>query len=371
MNKRILVTSTDLMMIQFLCPHIINLSKNGYSVDIACSDVGGRIGEVRKALDKFVGSINVVDLSRNPAKIKNIVGYKQMKNIISNGKYDIIWTNEPVMGVVTRLAAKIARKEGTKVLYMVHGFHFFKGAPIINWMIYYPIEKYMASYADIICTVNKEDYNRAKKFKVNQVKYIHGIGINTDRLTPDNQDSDIRSELGLPKDSIVILSIGELNKNKNHETIIKSLLKIQDVHYLICGKGSQLERLESLTKEMKLEDRVHFLGYRMDVVNIFSKSDVFVMPSFREGLPVASLEAMYCGLPLVTSNIRGLVDVMEDGVTGYMYNPDDIDGFAEGIIKLKNNKNLRSEISKENKKRVELYCIDNTKNEVLNMINNL
>lgn len=107
-----------------------------------------------------------------------------MKAIIEKGHYDIIWTNEPVMGVVTRLAARRVRKSGTKVLYMVHGFHFYKGAPRVNWMIYYPIEKIMASKADVICTVNREDYKRTQKFNVEQVRYIHGIGINTARLTP-------------------------------------------------------------------------------------------------------------------------------------------------------------------------------------------
>lgn len=370
MNKRILVTSTDLMMVQFLLPHIRNLAENGYTVEIACSDVGGRMEEIYKKINDCVKKIHIVNLHRSPINPGNFKGLGEMKRIIEQGHYDIIWTNEPVMGVVTRLAAKKARKRGTKVLYMVHGFHFFDGAPKQNWLIYYPIEKMMASKADVICTVNHEDYNRAKKFKVKEVKYIHGIGINTARLTIGENRKDIREELKLSEDDFLVLSVGELNENKNQKVIIQaiSLLKDKNIHYILCGKGDQMDTLKNLVKEKKLEKNVHFLGYRTDVVDICSQADVYVMPSKREGLPVASLEAMYCGLPLVTSNIRGLTDVMKNGVSGYMCNPEDARGFAKGIKKLKENPEMRKNMGEHNRETVKPYCIEETKKEVLRLI---
>lgn len=370
MGKRILVTSTELMMVQFLVPHIIHLSKNGFEVEIACSDVGGRMDEVREKLKDWTKAIHMVRLHRSPVNLDNVNGYREMKRIINENHYDIVWTNEPVMGVVTRLAAQKARKNGTRVLYMVHGFHFYDGAPGLNWMVYYPIEKLMASKADVICTVNREDYKRAQGFNVKRVEYIHGIGINTDRLTPKGKQGSIRVELGLSEDDFLVLSVGELNVNKNQQVILRAIAKLEDrnIHYILCGKGDQRENLGSLAKELGIEDRVHFLGYRKDVVDICSQTDVYVMPSKREGLPVASLEAMYCGLPLVTSNIRGLVDVMEDGVTGYMCNPDDVDGFADGINALKKNCETRKAMSTKNKAIVLPYCIDNTLVEVRNLL---
>ena len=370
MNRRILVTSTDLMMVQFLLPHIRNLSENGYEVEIACSEVGGRMKEVRDKIEDCVKEIHLVKLHRSPVALDNFKGFYQMKTIIDDGKYDIIWTNEPVMGVVTRLAAKRARKNGTKVLYMVHGFHFYTGAPKMNWMIYYPIEKLMASKADVICTVNQEDYARAKSFQVKDVKYIHGIGINTTRLTLGEKKNDIRAELGLEQDDFVVLSIGELNDNKNQRVIIEAIAMLRDskIHYVLCGKGDQLESLKKLVTEKRLNQNIHFLGYRKDVVDICSQADVYVMPSKREGLPVASLEAMYCGLPLVTSNIRGLIDVMENGISGYMYEPGDVKGFAEGIKKLKENSEIREKMGIHNKENVKPYCIEETKKELLKLI---
>lgn len=370
MSKRILITSTDLMMVQFLLPHVINLSQNGYEVEIACSVVGGRIDEIRDKLKGYVKNIHIVRLVRSPVNPVNFKGYGDMKKVVANGSYDIIWTNEPVMGVTVRLAAKKARKNGTMVMYMVHGFHFYDGAPKLNWMVYYPIEKLMANKADLITTINREDYKRAQTFNVPRVEYIHGIGINTDRLTRSADAVDLRKELGLADDDFIVISVGELNKNKNQKVIIEALSKLNDpqIHYVLCGKGDQLETLQELVKQKNLEDKVHFLGYRKDVVDITSQADVFAMPSKREGLPVASLEAMYCGLPLVNSNIRGLEDVTENGKSGFTCDPDDVDAFAEGIKKIKADKELRKQLSINNRETVKAFCISETKKEVIKII---
>ncbi len=373
MNKRILITSTDLMMIQFLVPHVKNLVENGFEVELVCSNVGGRLDEVRETLGEYVRAIHEVGLVRSPVSAKNMSGYKDMKNVISKGSYDIIWTNEPVMGVATRLAARNARKKGTKVIYMVHGFHFYKGAPLLNWLIFYPIEKLMASQADMIVTVNREDYQRAKRMNVKEIRYIHGIGINTDRLNVSDQQNDIREELGLGKNDFIVLSVGELNKNKNQKVIIQALEKLNDpeIHYLLCGKGDQLENLQNLAKDLMIEKNVHFLGYRRDVVHICSQSNLYVMPSLREGLPVATLEAMYCGLPVVASNIRGLVDVVKNGKSGYLCNPRDVQRFSEMIISIKKDNESRTKMSTYNQDAVKPYCISETKAEVLKIMLNI
>lgn len=370
MNKRILITSTDLMMIQFLVPHVRNLVENGFEVELACSNVGGRLNEVRETLGECVQAVHEVGLVRSPVSVKNMSGYKDMKNVLSKGSYDIIWTNEPVMGVATRLAARTARKKGTKVIYMVHGFHFYKGAPLLNWLIFYPIEKLMAYQADMIVTVNQEDYQRAKKMNVKEVRYIHGIGINTDRLNVSSQQTDIREELDLNEDDFIVLSVGELNRNKNQKVIIQALEKLNDskIHYLLCGKGNQLENLQKLAKNLKVEEKVHFLGYRKDVVNICSQSNLYVMPSKREGLPVATLEAMYCGLPVVTSNIRGLVDVVQNGKSGYLCNPKDVQMFSEMILNIKKDNESRMKMSTYNQSAVQPYCVFKTKNEILDIM---
>lgn len=370
MAERILVTSTDLMMIQFLVPHIINLSENEYHVEIACSNVGGRVDEIRSKLKGYVKKIHIVRLKRSPLAPINFAGYYDMKRIINNGHYNLIWANEPVMGVVTRLAARNTKKNGTKVMYMTHGFHFFKGAPKKNWLIFYNIEQWASRYCDVITTINREDYQRAKKMHSPVVKYIHGIGINPARLSQSDARSDIRQELQLHKDAFLCISVGELNENKNHQVVIKALgqMKDPDIHYIICGKGEQLEYLKSLAKEQGVHNNVHFLGYRMDVLDICSQADLFIFPSHREGLPIAPLEAMYCGLPVITSKIRGPVDFMKEGKTGYLTEPDDINSFASKIKKLKSNPQLCTEMGENCKRAVLPFLLDNSKTEVLNLI---
>lgn len=373
MGKRMLVTSTDLMMIQFLVPHVQNLAEHGFEMEIACSNVGGRLEEIRAKLKGYVKAIHVVRLVRSPASLINLKGYQDMKKIVDNGHYDIIWTNEPVMGVVTRLAARKVRKKGTKVLYMVHGFHFYKGAPKLNWMIFYPIEKAASRFCDVIVTINKEDYMRAKKFHARKVKYIHGIGIDMSRLHPAERQCDIRKELGIAGNSFLILSVGELLPRKNQQIIIKALgrLKDQEIHYILCGKGKKKQELINLSQKNGIQDRVHFLGYRKDVADIYGQTDILALPSRREGLGLAGLEGMYCGLPLISSNINGIRDYMENGRTGFMYDPDDVEGFAEGIRKMKNSPDLRKKCGIYNRRVVIPYCIENSKQEVLKLISEL
>ena len=175
--KKILITSTDMMMIQFLIPHVRYLSENGYTVEIVCSVVGDRLEDVRKALADIPCVIHTVRLERSPASPRNFLGYRDMKRLLKENRYDIIWTNEPVMGVVTRLAARKVRKTGTKVVYMCHGFHFYKGASLANWLIFYPVERLMSRFCDMIVTINREDEARAKTFHCPRVEHIDGIGV--------------------------------------------------------------------------------------------------------------------------------------------------------------------------------------------------
>ena len=256
---------------------------------------------------------------------------------------------------------------------MTHGFHFYTGAPKKNWIIFYSIEQWASRLCDIIVTVNREDYQRAKKMHAKSVKYIHGIGINPDRLSKDQTATNIRQELNLNPDDFLVISVGELNENKNHQVIIKALGKLKDpqIHYIICGKGDQLEKLKDLANELGILDNVHFLGYRMDVLDICKQADLFVFPSHREGLPIAPLEAMFCGLPLVTSNIRGPVDFMKEGKTGYLCSPDDVNAFAKNIKNLKMNPQLRIQMGKNCKKAVQPFLIENSKAEVLSLIKSI
>ncbi|MBQ6287668.1 MAG: glycosyltransferase family 4 protein [Clostridia bacterium] len=372
MAKSILITCTDSMMKQFLEPHVKNLAGNGYEVEIACSEVLNRMAEVREDLGEYA-RIHLLHLKRSPLALSNFRGYREIKKIIDEGQYDLIWTNEPVMGVATRLAARKGRKLGTRVMYMVHGFHFYTGAPLLNWLLFYPVERLMASKADCICTINREDYARAQKMHTPKAAYIHGVGIDTERLKEGENRTDLRKELGLPQNAFLVLSVGELNENKNQQVIIQAVAQLNDpqVHYILCGKGDRLKELQELVEELHISEQVHFLGYRKDIAEICRQCDLFALPSRREGLPFAAMEAMYCGLPLVNSGIRGLTDITEDGSSGYICGTDDVQQYADSIRKLKNNPDARMRMGERNRKTVEAFTIGQTKQEIFQLIREL
>lgn len=367
MGKRILITSTDLMMIQFLVPHVENFAEHGYEIEIACSDVGGYIEEIKNRLKNKVRAVYTVSLVRSPFSFSNIKGYRELRKIILDGDYDIVWTNEPVMGAVTRLAARRSRKNGTRIVYMVHGFHFYSGAPIRNWVLLYPIERMLSTVTDYIITLNSEDFKRAKKFPVKHVYYIHGIGADTDRLKKDTVNQDIRKKLQIPKQAFLILSVGELNANKNQKIIIDalSILQDKDIYYVLCGSGKNLKNLQAQSRRYNLQDNIRFVDYRRDIINFYDQADVFVLPSYREGMPIALLEAMYCGVTPVTSDIRGVRDVMKDGITGVICDPKDSKAFAEAIKNLKEDKRLRKGYGENSRKAVKPYMLSLVKDKIL------
>lgn len=349
MKKILLVATVQSHIAQFHKPVINMLRENGCVVDVAAHD--------NLALKKNLtltepDCIYNIPFHRSPFDLRNIKAYKTLKKLINQKEYDVIHCNTPVGGILTRLAAKKARKKGTKVIYEAHGFHFFEGGPKKNWLLYYPIEKMFAKRADLLITINKMDYELAtKKFKTKQIERIPGVGVNLKQFIGEQDKKDVREELGLDKNSKIVLSVGELNDNKNHKVVIRAMAELNDknVHYLIAGNGPNKQILSDLAVKLGVQDNVHFLGYRRDLPHVYQSADVFVLPSFREGLGLAAIEAMHFGLPIITSNRHGINDYSISGVTGYKYSPNDYKGFAEGIKDLLANDELRLKMGEYNK----------------------
>ncbi len=354
MKKALHVASVASMIDQFNMENIEVLQELGYEVDVAANFEFGstsskeRVEAFKKELvDKNISIFNIL-FNRNIYKFSNIRKYKELKKIIEKNKYEIIHCHSPIGGVLTRLAAKKARNDGTKVIYTAHGFHFYKGASIINWMLFYPIEKFCAKYTDMIITINHEDYNTAQKFKNTRIIYIPGIGVDTNKNVEITREEK-RKELNLSNNEFVLLSVGELSKRKNHKVVIEALSKIENksITYVICGKGELDKYLEEKAK--KLNVKLKLLGFRKDVDEIYRIADLFIFPSLQEGLPVALMEAMSHGLPVVCSKIRGNSDLIKNGEGGYLIDAREIDGFAKAIDKIMNIKDLSmGNINKKN-----------------------
>lgn len=306
-----------------------------------------------------------IPFERNPLKPGNLKAYTELKTVIDKGGYDIIHCHTPVGAMLTRLAAKQARKNGTKVFYTAHGFHFYKGAPAINWFLYYPVEKWLSRYTDVLITINKEDYERAKTFKAGRVCYVPGVGIDLKKFNAGYVDKEQkRNEIGVDPDDFVLLSVGELIPRKNHEVVIRamSVLKqggsLDHIEYVICGRGAYEADLKKLAEGLDVADHIHFLGYRNDISEICNCADLFVFMSHQEGLPVALMEAMACGLPAVCSNIRGNTDLIDDGVTGLISDntPEEL---AEAISKMRNDAVLRDRLASAALQRIKQFDLKN------------
>lgn len=295
-----------------------------------------------------------IDLERSPYSLRNRKAYKQLVKLIKDEQIDYIHCNTPTGGILGRLAGKKCKVK--KVLYQVHGFHFYKGAPKKNWLIYYPVEKWLARYTDALITINQEDYALAKaKMKLKKsgpVYYVPGVGIDV-RKIENVQTTKVkkRQELGIPSDATLLLSVGELNKNKNHETVIRAIAGL-NVYYVIAGKGPLEPRLKALIDELNLTDRVKLLGFRRDIYELCKAADIFVFPSFREGLSISIMEAMASGLPCVVSRIRGNTDLIEEGQGGFLCAPKDSAAFAAAISRLASDADLREKMSRHNLERI-------------------
>lgn len=274
-----------------------------------------------------------IPFERSPFKSGNFKAYKELKKIIDAEDYQIIHCHTPMGAVLTRIAARKARKKGCKVIYTAHGFHFYKGAPLVNWLLYYPMEWLLAHWTDVLITINQEDYTRAQKhLHAKRVVYVPGVGVTLNEKTyTDAERAEKRAELGIPEGAKIALTVGELNLGKNHETVIRAVAQEKQVYLLIAGRGVLQEYLSNLVKELGLSERVKLLGFRNDIGQLDGIADVFLFPSFREGLSVALMEAMAAGLPVVCSDIRGNNDLIQDRLGGFLVHPTDIAAWQEKI----------------------------------------
>ncbi|WP_448915680.1 glycosyltransferase family 4 protein [Eubacterium ramulus] len=291
----------------------------------------------------------------------NLTAYKNLKKVIKEGNVEVIHCNTPVGGMVGRLCGKMNGVK--KVIYTAHGFHFYKGAPLFNRTVLKWAEMFMAHWTDAILTMNEEDFQSAKKFRLRKsgkVYYVPGVGINTEEFFSVRIDKQAkRDELGLFMDDIVCISMGDLIPRKNYETSIKAIALCNNpkVHYLICGRGPELDNLKKLAKELGVENQIHFLGFRTDIKELSKVADIFLFTTLQEGMPRSMMEAMASGLPCIASKIRGNVDLLEEGIGGYLVPAKDENAVADRLERLVENLDLREEMRKANLERIKGFDI--------------
>ena len=311
-----------------------------------------------------------IDFARSPFAKTNITAYKQLKQLFKENHFDIAHCHTPMGGVLARLTARKYRKQGTKVIYTAHGFHFFKGAPLKNWLLYYPVEWFLAHLTDELITINKEDYALAQKhMHAKHVTYIPGVGVDTKKFSRDNFTDEMRQvkrrELGISDNEKMLLSVGELITRKNHEAVIRALAKSDNVKYkyFICGQGELYNHLNDLIRKLKLSDRIFLLGFRTDISELCCCADLFIFPSFQEGLPVALMEAIASKTPVICSDIRGNTDLIQGSA---LFDPNNIDEISSKITEYINND--KSEEAERNYSNLKMFDLTEVEKEIKDKI---
>ena len=340
----------------FHLPYIKMFKDKGYRVDVAAKNDYEKLEEcVIPGADYF----HNIPFTRFPLSFKNILAYSKLRKLIRTEEYDIVHAHTPVGGALARLAVwKPFSKKRSKMIYTAHGFHFYRGSSLISWLIYFPIEYLLSFITDELVTINTEDYEFSKKtLHAKKVHYVNGVGVVNSKVNKTSINKDIH----LNKNDFVMISVGELNSNKNHQLVLTAMsnLKIDDLKYLICGEGPLKNELIAETLKLGLENNVHFLGYRSDVTNILLQANIFVFPSFREGLSLSVMEAMNSGLPLLCSDIRGNRDLVTEGLGGYLFNPFSVLDLQEKLLLMINNPTILNTMSCYNVEKSSRYSIDN------------
>ena len=369
-QKKVLFVATVVKthMMQFHLPYLKLFQDMGWETAVASRNDYEDPNDCRIP---YCDTYYDIPFERMPWKPKNFTAYRMLKKIIDEGDYDIIHCHTPVGAMIARLAALAARKRGTKVIYTAHGFHFFKGAPLLNWLLFFPAEWLLAPVTDVLITINREDHDRAKRLmKAKRIEYVPGVGIDTSRFRADAAiRQEKRRELGFREEDFLLLTVAEMTKNKNHVTHLKALALLKDreefanMHYLIVGRGEEWASLEQTAQELGIADHVHFLGYRTDAPDLYRCADLFLFMTYREGLSVALMEAMGSGLAIVCSQIRGNTDLVENGVSG-LYAQITPEAVAEAIVKLYRDERLRTSCGKAAAEKVKLFDNENVHNLV-------
>lgn len=328
---KILYVTTIGITMTFFKDLIKELLDEGHTVDIICNEEDEKVPDCYR---EWNCNIYHHSCSRSPLAKGNLQAVRQIKKLVKREKYDIVHCHTPVAAMCTRLACKSLRKQGVRVMYTAHGFHFYKGAQLKNWLLYFPVEWISGFWTDVLITINTEDYLFSQKhIHARKVEYVPGVGIDIKKFENFQVNrNEERDKLGIQQEDILILSVGELNKNKNHQIVIRAIAKLKkkNVYYFIAGEGKEKEQLINLAESLEIREKIIFLGYCNEVQKLYKLADIYILPSFREGLNVSIMEAMICKKPVICGRIRGNKDLIDEK-GGIMFNPNNLEECCKAI----------------------------------------
>lgn len=364
MSKNILiVTATHDFLWKFERDNVKILQQMGYTVHYAANlNEPAYLSDEEKFRQMGVLAHHI-DVARSPFLFsENRKALQQLLWLVQKYHIQVIHCHTPVGGLLGRLAGRYCGGVKPLVIYTAHGFHFYKGAPLWNRVVYYQVERWLAHYTDILIVINGEDYQNARRFPLKQggrVYKIPGVGLNRHIFhpLPLPERERLRRRLEIGEGEFFLVSVGELNENKNQRVVLEALARMKrrypepfPIRYGICGDGFFRERIEQWVREMGLSREVMLFGYCRDVPQILGCADAAVFPSKREGLGMAGLESLAMGIPVIASDNRGTREYMEVGRNGFVCQNDDVEGFIRSIESVRG-------LSREERAEMSVQCI--------------
>lgn len=341
----------------------------GYEVELCANFENGEGPEIHN--QKYINECkdNGIAVHSIPFARHSLTGclrcMPQLRSLLANNKYDIVHAHTETGGLLLKFAHSV--KRNSKFIYTPHGMSFWKGSSIRSQLVYKPLERWICSGMDMNLGMNREEVDCLERWNKNSATYIHGIGLNVSRMqSPVRIRIEVRREFGLSELDKFIVSIGELDDNKNHITVIRALAQLgrSDFKYVVCGVGPNKELLLEEATKLGVKNNVLLVGYRSDVPDILNAADIFVFPSYHEGMPVSALEAMACGLPIICSEIRGNVDIIREGDNGYLFQPSDVETLARKLEYLLDDAEKRKVMGLKNKENVKDFSLESVTEEL-------
>ena len=360
--KVLFVASVSEHMI-FHYPYLKWFQENGFETHVAAAHK-----QVLPCVDVFWE----VDFKRSPFSPANIIAYRQLKKILNAEKFAIISTHTPMASILSRLANRSVGFKDTKLVYMAHGFHFYKGAPLINWLIYYPIEIIFSRFTHTLICINKEDYFRIKENGSKKCQYflVPGVGVPSAKFNAPSviEKQTIRERLHYSNEKVLVIYAAEFIPRKNHQFIIDAVCKHKDVFanaiFLFAGKGPEEEKLKQLVLQNKTADIIQFIGFRKDIADVYKMADIGVSASRQEGLPINIVEELQTGLPVVCTNIRGQNELVVEATNGFLFTQNDTNAFVKKMELLLNDANLRHKMGLASLELVKPFILENAFAEI-------
>lgn len=343
---------------KFHIPFINYMRSRLWRVDVACR-LDAPIPECDRTFD--------LPCHRNPFRGGIRKSALLLRDIIRDGNYDAVVCNTLTGGIVTRLARLMLRRDTPCIIYINHGLHYFKGAPLHRWILGFSTERMLVPLCDVFVAINDEDYEIARRtLHPRRIEKLNGIGIDLTRfgspcLTGERR-REIRAEFGFTDEDTVITYTAEINRNKNQKLLIRAMQQLDDelphARLLLIGPEHDGGRLRRLAVVLGLSEKIKFAGWRDDILELLAASDIYAASSLSEGLPVNVLEAMAAGLPVVAAENRGHAQLIRDGINGFLVPKNDARQMARRIAELYRSPEKRAALAEKAREDVEKYGIN-------------